>query len=83
MKAIREGSKTIQLYDDNAEINLHMSAIEMIALNAGASVKDVERIYEIVLKRFKQVAKVKGFLPILVCRRVKYLLDKRKNSKGN
>lgn len=83
METIKESFKTVQLYDDENERRLHLNAVEMIALRLGDSQEDVKRLYEIVLKRFKQAAKVKDFLPILVGRRVEYLLNKRINSKGN
>ncbi|MDA8340121.1 MAG: DUF3562 domain-containing protein [Nitrospiraceae bacterium] len=84
--AVMENSKenageTATLYDDETERKLHLNAVEMIALRAGASVKDVEKVYEIVLRRFKKLARVKDFLPILVSRRVEYLLNKRRNGK--
>jgi hypothetical protein len=53
---------------------LHLNAVEMIALRADVSVEDVTRVYEIVLRRLKKMARVKDFLPILVSRRVEYLL---------
>lgn len=71
--------ETATLYDDETERKLHLNAIEMIALRAGASVEDVEKVYEIVLRRFKKMARVKDFLPILVSRRVEYLLTVRRN----
>jgi hypothetical protein len=83
METMKEGSKTIQLYDDENERRLHLNAVEMIAQRIGASQEDVEKVYKIVLRRFKRLAKVKDFLPILVSRRVEYLLNKRKNSKEN
>jgi len=83
VETIKESFKTVQLYDDENERRLHLNAVEMIALRLGDSQEDVKRLYEIVLKRFKQAAKVKDFLPILVGRRVEYLLNKRINSKGN
>lgn len=75
--------KANHLYDNESERKLHLSAVEMLALRVGASVEDVKRVYEIVLRRFKQGAKVKDFLPILVSRRAEYLLNKRRNSKEN
>ncbi len=71
-------SSVLCLYDDETERKLHLNAIEMLAQRFEASVEDVERIYEIVFRRFKKGAKVKDFLPILVSRRVEYLLNKRR-----
>lgn len=66
------------LYENENEIRQHQNAIEMIALRIGASIEDVERVYEIVLRRFKRLARVKDFLPIIVSRRVEYLLAVRR-----
>jgi uncharacterized small protein (DUF1192 family) len=76
-------SSAFCLYDDENERRLHLYAVEMLALRIGASQEDVERIYEIVLRRFKKGAKVKDFLPVLVGRRVEYLLNKRRSGKEN
>lgn len=75
-------SSVFCLYDDENEMRLHLNAVEMLALRIGASQDDVKRVYEIVLRRFKSLAKVKDFLPILVSRRVEYLLNKRKIANG-
>ena len=83
MDTFKEDIKTIRLYDDENDRKLHINAIEMLALRIGVSVEDVERVYEIVLRRFKRFSKVKDFLPILVSRRVEYLLNVRKNKKEN
>jgi hypothetical protein len=74
---------TAKLYDDDNDERLHINAIEMLALRDEASIEDVKRLYEIVLRRFKKSAKIKDFLPILVSRRVEYLLNIRKNKKEN
>lgn len=76
-------SSVFCLYDNDNERRLHLNAVEMLALRIGASVDDVEKVYDIVLRRFKKWAKVKDFLPILVSRRVEYLLDVRRNKKGS
>jgi len=67
------------LYDDENDRRMHLRAVEMLALRIGASQNEVERVYEIVLRRFKGLARVKDFLPILVSRRVEYLIAVRKN----
>ncbi len=67
------------LYDDETEKKLHKNAIEMLAMRIGVPIDDVERVYEIVLKRFKKRARIKDFLPVLVSRRVEYLISVRRN----
>lgn len=78
----KEDIKANHLFDNESERKLHLNAVEMLVLRIGASQEDVERVYEIVLRRFKKVAKVKDFLPILVSRRVEYLLNVRRNRGG-
>jgi hypothetical protein len=80
---LKEDSKSNHLYDDENERRLHLDAVKMLALRIGASQADVERVYEIVLRRIKRGAKVKDFLPVLVGRRVEYLLNKRRSGKEN
>jgi hypothetical protein len=71
------------LYDDETERRLHSGAMKMLSTHARLSVDEVERLYEIVLSRFKREAKIKDFLPILVSRRVLYLLDKRELTRND
>lgn len=52
-------------------------------MHTGIPADEVRRFYIIVLERFKRQARVKDFLTILVSRRVEYLLDVRRNKKGN
>ena len=66
------------LYDDETEERLHLGAIQALSIRIGLSMDKVERLYEIVLNRFKREAKIRDYLPILVSRRVQYLLDKRR-----
>ena len=66
------------LYDNEKEKRLNTHAIEMLSARLGAPLEEVERIYSIVLYRFKRSARVKDFLPILVTRKVQYLFDSKK-----
>jgi hypothetical protein len=59
------------LYEDEKEKNLHQSVIRMLTLSIGMSGGEVEKAYEEVLKSFKEVARIKDYLPILVGKRVK------------
>ncbi|HAM49651.1 MAG TPA: hypothetical protein DCP92_02745 [Nitrospiraceae bacterium] len=81
MAALREKHKKL-LYDDEIERRLHLSAMKMLSDHAGLSADMVERLYEIVLDRLKREAKIKDFLPILVSRRVRYLLNKKELTKN-
>ena len=80
MNILHEDCKKL-LYDDETERGLHLRAIKILSSNVGLSVERVERLYEIVLNRLKKEAKIKDFLPILVSRRVRYLLEKRSSRK--
>ena len=80
MNTLPEQCKKV-LYDDEIEKRLHLRAIKILSANAGLSADRVERLYEIVLHRLKGEAKIKDFLPILVSRRVRYLLEKRSSRK--
>ena len=69
------------LYENESERMRHLSVIQAVAKHIGAPLDEVERLHGIVLKRYKTSAIIKDFLPILVSRRVEYLLDlRRKNN---
>ena len=72
------------LYNSNTGERLHLNDIEMIAMDTGISADEVRRLYNLVLKRFIRGARIKDFLPILVSRRVKHLLNirMRKRNRG-
>lgn len=66
------------LYDNDKEKRQNTQTIEMLSDRLGVPFGEVERIYRIVLYRFKRSARVKDYLPILVSRRVRYLFDSKK-----
>jgi hypothetical protein len=69
------------LYENESERMRHLSAIQAVAKHIGAPLDEVERLHGIVLKKYKTSAKIKDYLPILVSRRVEYLLHvRRKNN---
>lgn len=72
------------LYDSDTGERLNLNDIEMIAMDTGISADEVGRLYNLVLKRFIRGARIKDFLPILVSRRVKHLLNvrMRKRNRG-
>ncbi|HXX58016.1 MAG TPA: DUF3562 domain-containing protein [Thermodesulfovibrionales bacterium] len=79
MNTLPEECKKV-LYDNETERRLHIGAIEVLSVRAGLSSDKVERLYEIVLNRFKREARIRDYLPILVSKRVHYLLDKWRRS---
>jgi hypothetical protein len=82
--AVKEAAEALEnngsLYKDEKERQLHYKSIEIILQKSEASEEEIERLYRIVLLRFKREANVKDFLPILVARRVEYLLEIRRRS---
>ena len=55
----------------------HRNAVKALADHLGIPVDDIYRLYCIVLNRLAKEAKVKYYLPILVSRRVSYLIQKK------
>lgn len=68
------------LYEDDPERLRHLKAMQTVAGRIGASIEEVGRLYEAVLRDFKRNARVRDFLPILVSRRVEYLLRTKQGS---
>ncbi|MDQ1274072.1 MAG: hypothetical protein QG591_2702 [Planctomycetota bacterium] len=65
---------TCLLYDNETEEKLHLRAIQTIARETKKPVDNVISLYESVLERYKEHAKIKDYLPILVSREVKEIL---------
>ena len=63
-----------KLYDNDKERKQHMGAMKSISENTGLTIDDVSLLYEVVLDKTRKGAKVKDYLPILVPRKVKYVL---------
>jgi Protein of unknown function (DUF3562) len=63
--------------DYTALTSAHRNAVKALADHLGITVHDVYRLYCIVLNRLAKEAKIKDYLPILVSRRVSYLIQKR------
>ena len=79
IKGIRENLEDLAfLYEDENEKRLHMNAIQILAMHVGASPVEIEGVYEMVLSRYKKYAKVRDFLPILVSREVKHLINTKR-----
>ena len=67
----------LALYEDEAEQKQHFMAIQRLIKNVRFPEPEIRHLYEDVLKEFKSEARIKTFLPILVSRKVKELLDAR------
>jgi hypothetical protein len=67
----------LALYEDEAEQKRHFMAIQRLVKDMRFPEMEIRHLYEDVLKEFKNEARTKTFLPILVSRKVKELLDAR------
>lgn len=59
------------LYDDEAERQIHIHAIEILRREIMLPEEGIRELYEQELKRLKETARVKDFLVVLVCRAVR------------
>jgi hypothetical protein len=73
----KKNKDSVPLYENDAEKNLHINAMHLLALNTEISIDEVKTLYEIVLKRLKKDSKIREFLPLLASKRVEYLLNVR------
>ncbi|HJW86077.1 MAG TPA: DUF3562 domain-containing protein [Candidatus Brocadiaceae bacterium] len=62
------------------EGNLHLNAIRSIAKETGFTEKDVGFVYETILEKLKEHARIKDYLPVLVIKEVKDMLMKSMES---
>lgn len=65
------------LYGNEKEKKQHLHNIESIAHDTGIPYDDVALLYEVALDKTRKGARVKDYLPILVPRKVKYVLITR------
>jgi len=69
--------KDLGLYEDENEQKQHFRAIQMLVKDAGSSEEEIRLLYEGVLQEFKNEARIKTFLSILVSKKVRELLHAR------
>ena len=69
--------KELCLYEDESEQRQHLSAIQMLVKDVGSSEEEIRNLYEGFLQEFKNEAKIKTFLFILVSKKVRQLLQTR------
>ena len=62
------------------EENLHLNAIRSIAKETGFTEDDVGFVYETILEKLKEHAKIKDYLTVLVIKEVKDMLLKTMES---
>jgi hypothetical protein len=69
--------KELSFYGDESEQRQHLSAIQVLVKDVGSSEEEIRNLYEGVLQEFKNEAKIKIFLFILVSKKVRQLLQTR------
>lgn len=62
------------------EGNLHLNDIRSIAKKTGFTEEDVGFVYETILEKLKEHAKIKDYLPVLAIKEVKDMLLKSMES---
>jgi hypothetical protein len=68
----------LTLYEDEAEQRQHFGAIQRLVRDVRSPEEEIRPVYEDVLKEFKSEARIKTYLPILVSKKVKELLDAKR-----
>ena len=71
----------IKLYEDDQEKQHHIHAVHVLAENVNISEMDLLELYENVLREYKRDVKIKNYLSILVTKKVRELLEARKNQR--
>ncbi len=64
-------------YENETEERLHRHAIQRLAEDLGMPREDIRPLYEEILSGIRQEARFRNYLVILVCRRVKNLIQSR------
>jgi uncharacterized protein (DUF2126 family) len=62
-----------QLYDNDFEWKQHESAMQGLARELGMPIADINQAYENALKELKSQARIKDFLSVFACRKVREL----------
>jgi hypothetical protein len=63
-----------QLYDNNIEWKQHETAMLGLARELGMPMDDISQVYENALKELKSQARIKDFLSVFACRKVRELI---------
>ncbi len=64
------------LYEDDLEKQQHAHAIQILAEGIMISQAKIKPLYEGILREYKREAKIRTYLPIIVAKRVREILDK-------
>ena len=58
-------------YADERERSRHLHVIELLAKELTRSVAEIKSLYEDILTHLQEVARIRDYIPILVCKRIK------------
>ena len=58
-------------YADERERARHLHVIELLASELTRSVAEIKPLYEDIFSHMQEVARIRDYLPILVCKRIK------------
>ncbi|MES2935994.1 MAG: DUF3562 domain-containing protein [Pseudomonadota bacterium] len=64
----------LALYDNVNQQVKHMHIIERLADEIARPVAEIKPLYEDILLQMRERAKIQDYLPLLVCKRVKFIL---------
>ena len=60
-----------KLYENKEEEGLHARTIRFLSTHYGVTENEIKELYERELEELKQSARIKGFLSVLIARRIK------------
>ncbi len=64
------------LFENEEQQKHHLRAIQILIKEVRGPGEEVTRLYHLVLQEYEKEAKVKIFLPILISKRVKEMIEK-------
>jgi hypothetical protein len=63
------------LYENEEQRKQHLRALQILIKEVGRPGEEITRLYYLVLQEYEKEAKVKTFLPILISKRVKEMIE--------
>ena len=63
------------LYENGEQRKQHLRAIQILIKEVMRPGEEITRLYHVVLQEYEKEAKVKTFLPILISKRVKEMIE--------
>lgn len=62
-------------YENEEQRKQHLRAIQTLIEEVGRPVEEITRLYYLVLQEYEKEAKIKIFLPILISKRVRAIIE--------